>query len=275
MRKRRKHPIITMAASNFDAWVRSPRTVIMLFAIVALAYLEVKTNLETLTNQGFVLNWSETPYFFLSYGINSYMSSIIVLVMVSEIPRRIAFQNYLMVRSDRKQWIAAQLLFCLWLVAFVMLALVVLVTLFSLGRVTHAADWSDTERIAQGLVVETRTAIPQYIREGFTRFTAALYAALPLFCFWFTFTAIILTTSVFGVPILGLLICAFTLLAYFVFIFVDTRYFPIDFATVSTLSPSMYWQAILGYLALNAALVCAIFARVTRADLAIYADNKM
>ncbi len=278
MIRRKRHPIFTMASANIDTWLHSPRTVLMIVFAVLLCLLEVRNTTTLLSQNGITLYWSEVSYKFLEYGVNILMSSILVFVMVSELPRQLPYQNYMLIRSNRRQWLTAQILYSLCIVLAIMLLLIICVQLFSIGHVDFKAGWSDTARIAKDETLEYAGAVPKYVREHFSPVTAIFYAALPLFFFWFSLALIILLCSLLGSQFVGLVICAFLLLAHFVGSYPFP--YPINFTIVQELNPDIhgperYRITVAVYIALNAIMILAMYLRVSRTDLVFYAENKL
>jgi hypothetical protein len=275
---KKRRPIMTMLSANLDVWIHSPRTVLMLVFSVALCYMEVTKSLSVLSAEGIILNWAEAPYKMFEYGINFLMSSILVFVMISEIPRRMPYQNYMLIRTDRKRWLTSQVTYSLLLILAVLIMLILCVLIFSLSWTARGEGWSDTTRIAEGMVLESQGVVPRYVREHFIPATAALYALLPVFGFWFTMATVVLLFSFLGASYIGLLICAFALLAQFVGSYPFP--YPIRFALVQSMNPDaygpeLYWKAIAVYGTLNLVMIGAMYLRISRADLVFYAENKL
>lgn len=276
--EKRRHPILNMVSANLEAWFHSRRTLLMIVFAVMLCYLEVGNALSMYSQGGNILNWGEVPYKFLEYGVNILMSSILVFVMVSELPRQLPYQNYMLIRSNRRQWLTAQILYSFSIVLVVMLLLVICIQIFSLGYVDFNTGWSDSARIAADETLEYSSIVPRYVREHYIPFTAAFYAALPLFSFWFTLAMIILLCSLMGSQLIGLVICAFLLLAHFVGAY--PLPYPVNFAIVQELNPDVYGPeryriTMAVYLVLNAAMILAMYWRLSHTDLVFYAENKL
>jgi len=278
--KRRRHPIIAMVSGNLEAWLRSPRTILLLVFIVAFCFLEVDLMLNYVLNwEGVTLHWVEAPYKMLEYGVEIYMSSGLLFVMVSEIPRKHTYQNNMLIRSNRRQWLTAQIIYCILMAVTVLLLLVISILVFSFASTKHITGWSDSARMMDGTVLGKYGVVPQYVREHFTPGTAIMYAAMPIFCFWFSMAMVILLSSLLGSSFIGLLICAFALLAPYVLDYINVP-FPTQFATVKGLNPDwngpeLYWKAICSYAALNGMMILAMYCRVMKIDLVFCRENMM
>ena len=273
-----RHPIITIAYANLESWIHTPRTIIMLIMIVMLCFLEVKRMFATLDQMGVTLYWAEMPYKLLENGVNVFVSSILFFVMVSELPRQLPYQNLMLIRSDRRQWLTAQIAYSTWMVLAVLLLLIVCTLIFSIGGAPLQSGWSDNARIAEGSMLETGALIPAYIREHFSTITAIFYAVLPLLCFWFSMSMIILLCSLLGSQFIGLIICAFALLGHFIGSY-DFPY-PIKFAIVQELNPDIFgperYRITIGvYMALNALMILGMYLRIKHTNLVFSTQNKM
>ncbi|MEG0494032.1 MAG: hypothetical protein RR696_12635, partial [Clostridia bacterium] len=110
----RKPSIHTMAAANFDSWIHSPRTVIMAITIIMLCLLEMMRQADALNSTGVFFNTLESVYLLFSGNLSIVMASALFFVMVSELPRKISFQNSMLIRTTRKRWLLSQILYCLW-----------------------------------------------------------------------------------------------------------------------------------------------------------------
>lgn len=276
--------VFSMAVANFDSWLRSPRTWLMLLFIVAICYLQMCGYKMTLDETGYTMHLGETLYYEFNFGCNMPMTTVLFLVMVSELPRRITFQQYSLVRSSRWRWMVAQVLYCLMMVIGMILLILAFLTLLALPLTTPGTGWSDAERIAAELIEPEEALIEQYIMNSFTPVTALIMAMIPMFCFWFTMVLVILLFGVWGVPVFGVLVYAFIIVAHVTIYF---EYFPfpmsmpMHFATLRSLVTgfdgeevkrlmSVTWR----YMALITGLIAAMLISVKRAELDFYAENR-
>ena len=102
--------VLSMALANFDSWLRSPRTILMLLFIAAICYLQMCGYEMKLNETGYTMHLGETLFYEFKFGCNMPMTTVLFLIMGSELPRRIAYQQYSLIRSSRCRWMAAQLL---------------------------------------------------------------------------------------------------------------------------------------------------------------------
>ena len=193
-----------MILGNFDSWLRSPRTILMLLFTVAASFLTVRSYGIGLRVQGFTMTAAESLAYLLLTGFgNQFLASVTFLVMVSELPRRIPFQQYTLIRANRTRWISAQLLYCFLMVVFMIAFMTLVFMIFLLPVSSTGSGWSDTVRLAQGLEPE-QAYVPEWIRVHFSPIQALMLAIVPIFLFWFTMVLIILLFSLLGAPIIGL-----------------------------------------------------------------------
>lgn len=276
--KTHKRPILTMAMANLESWTHSPRTMLMMIFTIMLCYLEVNRTLATYSKEGFILNWVEMPYVLFQNGINILMSSMLIFVMISEIPRLLPYQNNMLIRASRKRWLTSQIVYCLVMLLVIAVVITICILLFSLGKTEFGSGWSDTARIAQDENMAFMTVVPKHVREHYAPLTGVFYAAAPVFLFWFSMAMIILLCSLLGSQMIGLVICAFILLANFVGSY--PLPYPINFATVSAMNPDeygpeLYRTAVAIYAGLDMTLVLAMYWRISKTDFVFYSENKL
>lgn len=277
--------ILSMAAANFDAWMRSPRTLVTLLFIVAICYLQMCGYQMTLEKTGYTMHFGETLFYEFNFGCNIQVTTALFLIMVSELPRKISFQQYALIRSSRWRWTMAQILYCFMMVVAMLLLLLLFLSLFALPLVTEGAGWSDTGRIEQGLIQPEEALIEAYIRNQFSPPEAFMIALIPTFCFWFVMVLVILLFGLWGKPVFGVLVYAFVMLAHVTIYF---EYFPtptsmpLHFATLRDLVKGCEGREIAGlmkviggYMVLLAGLVITMLVRARRAELNFYADNRL
>lgn len=140
----------------------------------------------------------ESIAWFLMTGFNSFnLTSVTFLIMVSELPRRIPFQQYTLIRSTRVRWIVAQMLYCLLLVVLMLVVLIALTALMLIPVVVQGKGWSDNVRIAAGEMPEL-SYVSAWIRQNLTPIQTSLLSIVPIFLFWLTMTWSILLCGLLG-----------------------------------------------------------------------------
>lgn len=226
--------ILSMALANFDSWLRSPRTMLMLLFIAAICYLQMCGYEMTLVETGYTMHMGETLFYEFNFGCNMPMTSVLFLIMVSEVPRQIAYQQVLLIRSSRHRWMAAQILYCIMMVVS-MLLLLICISLMAIPLVTAGTGWSDTVRIASGQIEPYEALINEFILENFFPFSALLLSFIPIFCFWLTMVFVILLFGVWHAPVFGVLTYAFLMVANVTILFEAFPFpliLPIQYATL-------------------------------------------
>ena len=128
--------ILSMALANFDSWVHSPRTVLMLIFIIAICYLQMCGYKMTLNETGYTMHMGETLFYEFNFGCNMPMTTALFLIMVSELPRKIAYQQYSLIRSSRWKWMVAQILYCFMMVAAMVALILICIAIQALEVVT-------------------------------------------------------------------------------------------------------------------------------------------
>lgn len=272
-----------MILGNFDSWIRSPRTILMLLFTVTASFLTVRSYGIGLRAHGFTMTATEGLAYLLLTGFGKqFLASITFLVMVSELPRRIPFQQYTLIRASRSRWISAQLLYCLLMVVFMIAFMTLVFALFLLPVSSPGSGWSDTLRIAQGMEPE-QACIQEWIRANFSPIQAVMIAIVPIFLFWFTMVLIILFFSLLGAPIIGLALYSTILFSSIIVLFEDLPGFfrPMQFSTLLRIVNGYEDQfqarmlTVFGvYVALIGILMAGIFVTTKHAELPTYAQNK-
>lgn len=274
--------IIAIACANFDSWIRSPRTVIMLLFVVSICYLQMCGYEMTLMETGYAVHLPETLFYEFNFGCNMPMTSILFLIMVSEIPQRSVYQQYTLIRSSRGKWLAAQLLYCLMMVLSMMLLILICIMIMALPLVSQGTGWSDTVRIASGQIQPNEALISEFIRHNFTPVQALLLANVPIFCFWFSMVLVILLCSLCGAPVAGVMAYAVLLVANVTILFEVFPFqmvLPMHYATLRSIVAgadgeelSTLVKVITVYMAVTTSLVLAMIAKVRHAELHFNSD---
>lgn len=276
--------ILSMALANFDSWLRSPRTILMLLFIAAICYLQMCGYEMTLVDTGYTMHMGETLFYEFNFGCNMPMTTVLFLIMVSELPRQIAYQQYSLIRSSRCRWMAAQLLYCLMMVASMILLILACISLMAIPLVTAGTGWSDAVRIASGQIEPYEALINEFILNNFSPFTALLLSLIPVFCFWLTMVFVILLFGVWGAPVFGVLAYAFLMVANVTILFEAFPFpliLPIQYATLdgiisgyTGLEVTRIVKTVEVYAALIIGLIAVMMVSVKRAELNFHAESK-
>lgn len=288
MRDKKSAPwrgILPAALANFDSWLHSPRTLLMLLFIAAICYLQMCGYGMTLEDTGYTMHMGETLFYEFNFGCNMPVTSVLFLIMVSELPRKTAYQQYLLLRSSRCRWMAAQLLYGLMMVASMILLMLVCIFLAAIPLVTPGAGWSDAARIASGQIEPYEALVDAFILDHFSPWTALLLSLLPVFCFWLTMVFVILLFGVWGAPIVGVLAYASLLVANVTILFEAFPFpliLPIQYATLEGVlagCPGLEYPRIVKtagvYAVLIMGLIAAMMGSVKRAELNFHAEDRL
>lgn len=234
---RKVRAIGSVLHSQLVDWFYSPRTFISVVILMALAYMNARSYSYMLENTQLYAYWEESIYYFISNGFgNITLTSALFLIMMAEIPRRIAFQNILLLRSSRRTWLSSQIVFCCLATVLMIVMLLIFSMLFSYSSISIGTGWSDLERIAADPDSEWMQQLTSaYIRE-ITPGQASLASFLILFFFWFTMTLVILVCTLWDKPNVGM-IAYVTLLVLHVALLWESlpswmRYMPVNFSTL-------------------------------------------
>lgn len=210
----RKRPVIEMALSNLHAWVSSPRVLLMAACLIVYGVMQAVADQQGFWAAGLSLPLTLPEKLFVKLYNSFYnMGSLLFLVMVSEVPRRIPFQRLMLIRSSRRRWLLAQCLYCALMVLMTLLLLSLIYSLVILPGSSLEASFTDDRFIAAGAYAQEESFIPAYIRHSFTPWSACALAALPMFCFWYSMVLLILLCSMLGHPLLGPSVYGFILMS--------------------------------------------------------------
>ena len=144
------HAVTQMALSNLDAWVNSPRVLSMIVCMVVYCVMQGVVDQGGFWVAGIELQLTLPEKLFVKLYNSFYnMGSLLFLVMVSEIPRRIPFQHMMLIRSTRRKWITSQCLYCALMVMLTILLLCMtymLVVFLTARWVIHSPIMSSSQQ---------------------------------------------------------------------------------------------------------------------------------
>lgn len=215
----RSKPVYALVKSCFDAWIHNTRTILMLLVLAAATYITVYSYGMELKYSGVTMHLDESIVWFLMTGFNSIsLSSLVFLVAISEIPRRIPFMQYSAFRSTKTKWAGSLICYCFLMVIIVVVLLTCLSALFLSQHVTAGSGWSETLRIQNGMPEEF-AYIPAWIRENYTPWQAIVLSVVPIICFWLVMVLSILLFNLINHPMVGLSLFAIILFSGLIFVF--------------------------------------------------------
>ena len=265
----------SLLRGQMNDWFYSPRTIIMTIFILLLDYLYSESFMITVADNHPITNLGEAVFIYLSTGFgNITLTCAMFLIMVSEIPRRTAFQNNMLIRTSRFQWLISQFLFSFFAVVLMLVLMLLFGILLIYPTLSPGTGWNVVGTDAANYGLEL---IPQYI-QAIRPIEAIFLAGTILFAFLFTMTQVILAFSITGKPNFGLILYVFILVLH-VTVFWEMlpqqfRWMPVFFSnleSVASLSPdnelNIIAKVMLGYLMINICLALFMVIRVRTLDL--------
>ncbi|MEG0513789.1 MAG: hypothetical protein RR653_13860 [Clostridia bacterium] len=276
--------VLGIALSNMDSWVRSPRVWTMVVCAVVYCIMQVVVDTSGFWVMGMKLELTLPEKLFTKVYNGFYsIGSLLFLVMVSEIPRRISFQQFLLVRASRVRWMLAQCVYCAMMVLSMILLLTTAYLLIALPGSSTSSTFTDTQYIQAGCYEQEDAFISAFIRKSFTPWTACLFAGVPLFLFWYTMVLMILMLSLLKHPLLGPSVYGFLLLArstLLVECLPSGLILPTDFSSLGAIiaehvgSEAQRLMVVISlYIVFDALLIYLLFLIVRRMDFCIFEEE--
>lgn len=261
---------------HFSLWAHSLRTILMAVFILLMTYMLVRSSENSVAMNQWQVHMGETIFSYVNSGFNMIMTSVALLVMMSELPKRVSYQNYTLMRLSRRRWLVSLVVFCVGMVAIFIVLMLASSAIFSLSFVTSGDGWSDLERLAKDPdYVHEIQYVSTYIR-SLTPFTACVLASVILFFFWLTMAFLILLFSLWGVPNFGVVFCVSLLLMNIIVLFesLPPMKLPIQFATLGAVASQVEKHkfrfvafVIVGYIVGDAILIKLMDARIQHMDI--------
>ena len=268
MAKRHLRAAWEIAGYNLRDLLFSPRTVMLLVAAWMLTVVRIFGLVRTAAFYDMTMNVSEVTFFYAFMGFHTMMCGMIFFVMISEIPRRISFQQYALMRSGKLAWLNGQVLYCLGTVLIYAGAMVLFSLLAACWRAPMGFGWSGAFRLPD---VRVAFPVPDWMLEKWTPITATLYSLVLPMLLWLTVTMVMMTFGLCGMPKAGFFLISFLLIISYIYIQTDPPFTLDDVAAALYLypaSPGDILPTVRGYLIVNAALYGLMAARVKRHDIA-------
>lgn len=269
--------ISNMAWTNFDTWIHAPRTLLMFMFITIECFMLIRglVQMQKIYFGGRALHLVEMLVYRMAAGCNLPVTSILMLVMVNELPRRIRVQHYMMMRSDKKYWLSGQILYLFMIVASMIAMVTLSMIIFALPYAEPGYGWSDIARINANESTWEEAILPTYLIKTFTPLQALFFCMIPLGLFWLLMMFIILLTGLLGSSLVGTLICAFILVAQVTFLFDGFSWarFPIEYGSYNGITMRCIGNEAIGlirtfggYAIAIGALLFLMFRRVRKID---------
>lgn len=261
---------------HFNFWAHSLRTILMAMFVFLMTYMLVRSKENSIVTSQINVHLGETLFTYLNSGFNLIMTSVALMVMVSELPKQVSYQNYTILRLSRRKWLISLVSFCLIIVAIFLLVMLVSSAVLSLPFLTLGSGWSDLERLS---------ANPEYAREaqyvaGYIRevppVAACVLASAVLYLFWITMVFLILLFSLWGAPNFGVIFTISLLLLNITILFESLPgiKLPSHFATLGAIASQVeknkfeyVAKVICGYIVVDALLLFLMMVRVKNMDI--------
>lgn len=262
---------------HFSLWAHSLRTVLMLIFALMMNYMLTRSEGARIMKMAYQVHMGEMVFSYLHQGFNMLMASFAFFVMMSEIPKHVPYQKYSSFRMTRRRWLASLVVFCMLIVLLYLALMTISSALFSLPYASSGSGWSDLKRLAADpdYIYEV-SYIPGYVVSSLSPLTASVMAGTILFMFWTAMAFIILLSSLYRAPNVGIVICVATITGSIV-ILVES--FPglklLDsFSTMARIASKFHEHellavglAIVGWLLFNGLLVVLMDRRVQRMEI--------
>ena len=241
MSKRISHSICPVIWANFDSWIRSPRTVLLFVFLSAICLIEVRHYGRIPSYLEYGLHWDELCAYCSYSGCDIKYTSIILLIMMSEVPRKLSYQYQHLMRLGRTKWINAQILYCILSVIAVQVFILLFVSLGLSSFGIHETGWSTESVIADGIATEDDILIPLWIQEKFSPLETTLICQIPIFLFWSEMILIVLLTGLIFSSSIGIILYTFIIMSNIIIMVeaFDPRLFVMNYVTVATIAKSV------------------------------------
>lgn len=268
-------PLRNLILSEVIPWLVSTKVIVMGLFLLATGFLTVKNYTQGLQSAHSDMNFFESIAWFLMTGMGSIsLCSLAFLAMIAEMPKRTAYCSYTLIRTSKAKWAASLIMQCFFTVAFTMLALLIVISVFLIPFVSAGNVWNDSLRIEAGMPEEL-AYIPNWIRASMTPIQAILLSAIPVFCFWFVMSLTILICSLLHIPAVGLALYSVILFSGLIFVFENFPGIvtPMTFSTLMRITANHqsneYERLIvvfIGYAILIVCQITSVFLIVKRTD---------
>lgn len=261
---------------HFSFWAHSLRTIFMAAFILLMTYMLVKSTENSVAMSQFEVHLGETLFVYANMGFNLIMTSVALMVMMSELPKRVSYQNYTLLRLSRRKWLMSLVIFCLTIVGIFVLIMLATSALLSLSFVTPGSGWSDLERLAADATYAHEIQYTsQYIRK-LHPIVACILASAILYLFWVTLALLILLFSLWEMPNFGVVFSVSLLLLNITILFESLPgiKLPSHFATLGAIASQVeehkfqhIVKVMCGYVLLDTLLLTLMIARVRKMDI--------
>ncbi len=265
--------VLLITWTNCVTWIRSPRIwyVILIEAVFCFgAFYDQRAALNS-------MKWTINPFecFFHMASYQKLLTGTLFLIFISEIPPKTNFHCYQWIRTTRSRWAYGCVLYCCFMVVFMILSLTVVSLVSSLGVLQWTSAWTDEARLAEG-IPDGMTIIPAFIRSRYSPMGSYFAFILLTGSYWLMLALIVLIFNFIRKPQYGLsIVMILQLLPWIINTFISyepPRWFPIYFADISLLSYrtdglETFWQCAGAFVLINLLLTMTLRLLVRKAPL--------
>lgn len=261
---------------HFVLWTHSLRTICASIFILLMTYMLAMSTGNSVDMRQIDVHMGETLFSYANNGFNLIMTSIALMVMMSDLPRCVSYQNYAIIRLSRTKWLLSLIVFGVGTVLVFTLLMLGFSAMFSLPFVTPGSGWSDLERLAENTdYINEVHYISNYIKV-LQPMEACILAVVILMLFWITMEFVLLLFSLHGVSSVGVVFCVSLLLLNITILFESLPgvKLPGHFATLGAIASQVeerklqhVVKVIVGYLLLDALLLALLMVRAKKMEI--------
>ena len=268
--KQKARWVMAYLRMHFGLWSHSLRTVVLGVFFLCVAFIAARSPQLTLQQYQYEAYHGELMFIVIFQGFNIHTSALALLLMLSEIPRRVSYQEFALLRTSRKKWLLSLIMFCLCLTVLMMLTLLLFAVMCTRSYASPGSGWSDLARLAADpYYIYEPQLIPEYIRV-LTPLHASLVAAVVVFLFYWTAALIILMFSLYGTPHAGVLLCAALLFMDITVLYESLPFtlpIPTHYATLQAVGLQRVSSVCSAYLVIDTVLIVLMALRARRMDM--------
>lgn len=198
---------------NMDQWLRTPRTIVMLAAALVICFVEVSKINRVFMAYNYSLNTSESVFVLAYEGFNILLCCMFFFITINEMPRRIGFQYYMQLRTNKIKWLNSQVYYSLSTVLAYVCFLVAAAFVMSLCFVPWGMQWEAMKDITKA---DMFSWISSDLIGAFSPFQAIAFSMLPIVLLLITISLFLLLMNLMGAGRIGVLLISFCIFAEYI-----------------------------------------------------------
>lgn len=261
---------------HFVLWTHSLRTICAVIFILLMTYMLTMSTGNSVGRQQIDVHMGETLFSYANSGFNLIMTSAALMVMMSDLPKRVSYQTYAIVRLSRIKWLLSLIVFSVGTVLIFTVLMLGFSALFSLPFIAPGRGWSDLERLAEDpSYINEVQYVASYIKV-LQPAEACILAVTILVLFWISMAFVILLFSLYGASNVGVVFGVFVLSLHITILFesLPAIKLPGHFATLGAIVSQVeenklqYVEKVIGgYILLDVFLILLMIVRVKNMDI--------